>query len=82
MSETTGTIGTSTMPTTNFKSVASIENLHVSHDIVISDFVDWRDNADFFGKVTSSFTVPSTDATGKETSKVYTILRFTLDILW
>ena len=54
----------------NYKTVASLEKLHASHDIVISDFIDWRENNEFFGEVKSPFFVSSFDACGKEKAKV------------
>ena len=44
--------------TINYKSVASTEKFEVAHDIVISDFADWRDNFDFFGPTSVSIEVP------------------------
>ena len=44
--------------TINYKSVASTQKINIAHDMVISDFVDWRENFDFFGPTSFPFGVP------------------------
>ena len=44
--------------TINYKSVISTDKFNVVHDIVISDFADWRDNIDFFEPTSVSIDVP------------------------
>ena len=45
-------------PTIKYKSVASFQKINVEHEIMISDFADWRENLEFFGDLVGKFDVP------------------------
>ena len=44
--------------TATYKSVASIDKINVAHDIVITDFKDWRSNAELLGDITGTMNLP------------------------
>ena len=65
--KTTDVKSTSTRPSDmSYKSVASLEKIRVTHEIVIRDFADWRSNVDFFGQISGSFDVPIPDTKKKK----------------
>ena len=57
--------------TINYKSVTSTEKFNVAHDIVISDFADWRDSYEFFGPNSVSFEIPTHPSGGVQKSDGY-----------
>ena len=57
--------------TINYKSVSSTEKYNVAHDIVISDFADWKDSYEFFGPASVSFDVPIYPSGGVQNSDGY-----------
>ena len=67
---TTAVNGTSARPPIiSYKSVASLEKIRVTHEIVISDLADWRSNVDFFGQISGSFDIPMQDTKKKRNLK-------------
>ena len=44
--------------TATYKSVASIDKINVAHDIVITDFKDWRSNSELLGEMTGTMNLP------------------------
>ena len=71
MSEmTTNASGTSKEPSTvSYQSVAALEKINVSHEIVVCEFADWRKNVDFFGQIRGTFDVPVPDTKKKRNYK-------------
>ena len=71
MSATTDSDGVSSLPSTaTYKSVASIRKINVAHDIVISDFKDWRNNAKILGELKGTLDLPIRNDGEDENSKV------------
>ena len=71
MSATTDSHAVSSLPSTStYKSVASMEEIHVAHDIVISDFAKWRVNFELLGPVEGTLNLPITNGEGDGNSEV------------
>ena len=74
MSSVTDADRISSMPSTatySYKSVASMEKIHVAHDIVISDFADWRRNVELLGPVDGTLDIPIPNDEDDVDSEVY-----------
>ena len=50
--------------TATYKSVASIGKINVAHDIVITDFKDWRNNYEILGDMQGMLELPVPNGDG------------------
>ena len=47
-----------------------MEKIHVAHDIVISDFAEWRDNFELLGPVVGKLDIPIPNDESEDNSEV------------